>query len=223
MSETNLWEQVDLYIEEKLIPADPVMDKILAANRLADLPPIDVTPSQGKLLRIYVQMIGAARVLEIGTLGGYSAVWMAGALRQGGKLVTLEADPRHAETARANFALAGLEDSIELRVGYALEQLEQLAKEGIEPFDLIFIDADKPNNPGYLQWALRFSHPGTVIIGDNVVRGGEIIDPHSTDPRVAGVRTFFDLLAGMPNISATAIQTVGSKGYDGFAIGIVTG
>jgi predicted O-methyltransferase YrrM len=222
MSQSNTWTKVDEYIGEKLIEHDPVLEQVLEVNRQADLPPIDVSPSQGKLLSLISQMAGAKRILEIGTLGGYSTIWMARTLPADGKIVTLELDPHHAQVASANFALAGLEEKVDLRLGNALEQLAQLDQEGTEPFDLIFIDADKPNNPDYLRWALRFSRPGTVIIGDNVIREGEIINKHSTDPRIHGVRAFYDLLAEEPRINATAMQTVGSKGYDGFVLGLVT-
>lgn len=216
-----VWEQVDEYIVDRLCPNDRVLDEVIVTNRKADLPEIDVTANQGKFLQLLVQIKGAKRILEIGTLGAYSTIWMARGLSEGGRIITLELSPHHAEVAKKNIARAGLEQTIEVRTGDALEQLAQMEKEGVEPFDLIFIDADKPNNPNYLRWALHFSRPGTVIVGDNVIRNGEIADRHSTDPRVQGVRTFFDMLSGDPNISATALQTVGSKGYDGFMIGIV--
>ncbi|OZB96691.1 O-methyltransferase [Paenibacillus sp. XY044] len=216
-----VWEQVDEYIVDQLCPNDRILDEVIVANRKADLPEIDVTANQGKFLQLLVQIKGAKRILEIGTLGAYSTIWMAGGLAHGGKIITLELSPHHAEVAKANIARAGLEQTIEVRTGDALEQLAQMEKEEAEPFDLIFIDADKPNNPNYLRWALHFSRPGTVIVGDNVIRSGEIVDRHSTDPRVQGVRSFYDMLSGHPNISATALQTVGSKGYDGFMIGIV--
>ncbi|MWV43857.1 methyltransferase [Paenibacillus sp. HJL G12] len=215
------WEIVDEYITDLLCPNDHVLDNVLTANRKADLPEIDVTANQGKLLQLLVQMKGAKRILEIGTLGAYSTIWMARGLPADGKVVTLELEPLHAEVAKVNITNAGLEHQIEVRTGNALELLAKMEKEGMEPFDLIFIDADKPNNPEYLNWALRFSRPGTVIIGDNVIREGEITNKHSTDPRIQGVRKFYDMIAGNPRISATAIQTVGSKGYDGFMIGIV--
>ncbi|AJE50226.1 MULTISPECIES: O-methyltransferase [Paenibacillus] len=221
MHSTNTWEQVDHYISERLIPHDAVLEKVLATNQQAGLPPHDVSPNQGKLLNILAQMQGARRVLEIGTLGGYSTIWLGRALPTDGKIVTLEAHPVHAKIARSNISLAQLDGMVELREGDALEQLTQMKDESVAPFDLIFIDADKPNNPLYLEWALRFSRSGTVIIGDNVVREGEIIQAYSTDPRVQGVRKFYDLLAEESRITATAIQTVGSKGYDGFVIGIV--
>ncbi|QHT62194.1 O-methyltransferase [Paenibacillus lycopersici] len=219
MNET--WSLVDDYMAERLLPRDAVLERALAANKAAELPPIDVSPCQGMLLQLLVRMTNAKRILEIGTLGGYSTIWMGQALPADGRIVTLELDPLHAQVAQANLAHAGLESLVDIRVGPALEQLAKLEEEGAEPFDLIFIDADKPNNPAYLQWALRFSHSGTVIVGDNVVREGEVVNRHSTDPRVRGVRAFIDLLAQEPRISATAIQTVGSKGYDGFVIGIV--
>ncbi|GMX64028.1 O-methyltransferase [Paenibacillus elgii] len=184
----------------------------------------NVSAAQGKLLQLFVRMQNAKRILEIGTLGGgYSTIWMARALPADGRLVTLELDPRHAEVAQANVSLAQVEGVVEIRVGDALEQLAKLEEEGAAPFDLVFIDADKPNNPAYLKWALRLSRPGTIIIGDNVIRGGEIMNEASTDPRVNGVREFYDLLAEEARISATAIQTVGSKGYDGFVLGVVNG
>lgn len=225
MTDKDIWGKVDEYFEESLIPQDGVLEQILANNRQEELPPIDVSPVQGKLLYLLALMQGATRILEIGTLGGYSTVWMARALPAAGTLVSLELDPHHARVAESNIAAAGLADKVEIRVGNALESLERLAEEqeaqAAAPFDFIFIDADKPNNPEYLRWALRLSRPGTVIMADNVVRGGEIADRHSTDPRVQGVRTFLAQLAENPAIEATAIQTVGSKGYDGFMIGIV--
>ncbi|OCT11795.1 methyltransferase [Paenibacillus pectinilyticus] len=223
MSQTKTWEQVDQYITERLIPRDTVLEDVLAANQKADLPAYDVSPAQGKFLNLLVQLQGAKRILEIGTLGGYSTIWLARALPSDGHIVTLELDPHHAQVAQANLALAQVEDKVEIRVGDALEQLAKLRDEGADPFDFIFIDADKPNNPNYLKWALQFSRPGTVIIGDNVIRDGEVIHAKSTDPRVQGVRKFYDLIGNEPRITATAIQTVGSKGYDGFVMGIVTG
>lgn len=221
MSTLHTWEKVDAYLTERLIQQDSILEQVLQNNKRADLPAIDVAPNQGKLLHLYAQMIGAERILEIGTLGGYSTIWMARALPEHGQLITLELDPHHAAIAGQNLALAGLSPKVEIRVGEALEQLAKLEEEGTAPFDLIFIDADKPNNPRYLQWALRFSRPGTVIIGDNVIRDGEVTNKHSTDPRVQGVRRFMDLLAEEPRVMATAIQTVGVKGYDGFVLGIV--
>jgi predicted O-methyltransferase YrrM len=213
------WTRVDEYIVDRLLPSDSALKNVLSANTAASLPPHDVSPNQGKLLHIFARMIGARRVLEIGTLGGYSTVWLARALPEGGKVVTLEADAAHAKVARSNIEMVGLASVVELHVAPALESLARLPAE--EPFDLAFIDADKQNNPAYLEWALRLSRPGTVIIGDNVVRDGAITDPESVDPRVQGVRRFFDMIADEPRLTATALQTVGSKGWDGFTIAIV--
>jgi predicted O-methyltransferase YrrM len=217
----NLWNAVDAYIMGRLLPPDPVLDDVMAANAAGGLPAIDVSPAQGKLLYILARMSGARRILEIGTLGGYSTIWMARALPPGGKVVTLEAMPEHAKVAQANFERAGLADRIDLRVGYALDTLPAIESEGGEPFDLVFIDADKSNNPHYLAWALRLARPGTVIIGDNVVRDGEVCDASVQDSSVQGVRKFFDMLASEPRLTATAIQTVGVKGWDGLAFAIV--
>jgi predicted O-methyltransferase YrrM len=222
MSQTNVWDKVDQYITERLIQHDEILEKVLSANQKEGLPAYDVSPTQGKFLNLLVQMQGAKRILEIGTLGGYSTIWMARALPADGKLVTLELNPHHAQVAAANLSQAEVQDKVELRVGDALEQLARMSSEDVEPFDFIFIDADKPNNPNYLKWALHFSHRGTVIVGDNVIREGEVINDNSQDPRVHGVRAFYDLLADEARITATAIQTVGSKGYDGFVFGIVT-
>jgi len=217
------WTAVDRYFSETLVPSDAVLDAALQANTKAGLPAIDVAPNQGKFLQLLVQLRGARRILEIGTLGGYSSIWMARALPADGHLTTLEFSPKHAEVARANIARAGLQKIVEIRVGPALETLANMEKEGTEPFDLIFIDADKPNNPNYLPWALKFSRPGTLLIGDNIVREGEVADPSSTDPNVQGQRRFLELVAAEPRLSATALQTVGSKGYDGFAMALVLG
>jgi predicted O-methyltransferase YrrM len=215
------WNAVDAYIADKLIAPNETLDDVLAANAAGGLPAIDVSPTQGKLLHLIARMTGARRVLEIGTLGGYSTIWLARALPAGGKVVTLEAVPAHAEVARANFVRAGVADRVELRLGQALDSLAALADEGAAPFDLVFIDADKPNNPNYLTWALKLSRPGTVIIGDNVVREGEVLDAASSDSSVQGIRRFFDMLAEEPRLSATAIQTVGVKGWDGLSFAIV--
>jgi predicted O-methyltransferase YrrM len=206
-----LWTTVDHYLNGLLVPPDPE----------AGLPPINVSPNQGKLLHLLARLQGARTILEIGTLGGYSTIWLARALPAGGRLVTLEADPKHAEVARANIARAGLADVVELRLGPALEILPQLAAEGPGPFDLIFIDADKQSYADYFAWALRLSRRGSLIVADNIVRNGAVIDPASDDPRVQGARRFNELLAAEPRVSATAIQTVGSKGYDGFALALV--
>ena len=215
------WTAVDRYISETLIPADPVLEAALAASDKAGLPAIAVAPNQGKWLMILAQAIGARSILEMGSLGGYSTIWLARALPADGRLVTLEFDPEHAEVTRANIARASLVDKVEIRVGKALDTLPELAAEGLGPFDFIFIDADKGNYPGYLEWAIRLSRPGTLIIGDNVVRDGDVIDASNTDPAVQGVRRMNEIIAAEPRLTATAIQTVGSKGYDGFMIAIV--
>ena len=213
------WSAVDAYLTACLIPPDATLDAALAANAAAGLPPHDVSAPQGKFLHLVARMIGAQRILEIGTLGAVSTIWFARALGPGGRIVTLEADPRHAAIARANSERAGVADRVDLRVGPALDSLPSLAGEA--PFDLVFIDADKPNNPHYLAWALKLTRKGGVIIGDNVVRDGAVIDPASPDDRVRGVRAFFDRIAAEPRLSATALQTVGGKGWDGFALALV--
>ncbi len=215
------WTAVDGYIDENLVPADPVLEAALRASADAGLPPISVSPSQGKLLHLLARAQGARTILEIGTLGGYSAIWLARALPAGGSLITLEAEPRHAEVARANLARAGLADIAEVRVGPAQDTLPQLHATGEGPFDLIFIDADKAGYPGYLSWSLRLSRPRTMIIADNVVRGGAVADSASRDVNVQGVRRFIEVMAAEPRVSATVVQTVGSKGYDGFALAVV--
>lgn len=215
------WSGVDKYFTDLLVPSDPALNAALADTDAAGLPQHNVAPNQGKLLQLLAKICGARTILEIGTLGGYSAIWLARALPAGGRLVTLEANPKHAEVAFANIVRAGLASVVDLRVGKAVDILPRLAAEGIAPFDLIFIDADKPSNPEYLGWSLKLSRPGTVIIGDNVVRNGAVTDSSSTDPNVQGVRRFLQLISSEPRLSATALQTVGSKGYDGFAIAIV--
>jgi predicted O-methyltransferase YrrM len=221
-----LWTAVDRYIGERLLAEDPVLDTALAASDAAGLPAIAITPSQGKLLELLARIHGARSILELGTLGGYSTIWLARALPRDGRVVTLELDSHYADVARANIANAGLAEIVQLRVGPALQALSELHAEGDGPFDLIFIDADKQNNPGYLEWSLKLSRPGTLIIADNVVRGGAILDPTASDPRlgdggVRGVRRFYELLGAEPRVSATAIQTVGAKGHDGFALALV--
>jgi predicted O-methyltransferase YrrM len=215
------WAAVDEYLGALLVPPDPVLDEVLAASAGAGLPPFHVSAPQGKLLMLLARLQGARRVLEIGTLGGYSTIWLARGLATGGRVVTLEADPARATVARANMARAGLIDVVEVRVGQALDTLPRLAAEGSPPFDLVFIDADKSNNAAYLTWALRLARRGSVIIVDNVVREGDVADGESADPDVQGAREALALLAGEPRVSATAIQTVGSKGYDGFALAVV--
>jgi predicted O-methyltransferase YrrM len=215
------WTEVDRYITDLLAPADPVLDAALQAAADAGLPPAHVAPNQGKLLAILAQSIGARSILEIGALAGYSTIWLARALAPGGSLITLEADPRHAEIARANLAHAGLTDSVQVRLGRALDTLPQLAAEGRGPFDLVFIDADKVNNADYFAWALKLTRRGSLIVVDNVVRNGAVLDADSVDPSVQGVRRLNAMLAAEPRVTATAIQTVGSKGYDGLAIALV--
>ncbi len=216
------WNAVDDYIAEELIPADPALEAALEANRDNNLPAIDVSPAQGKLLNLMVRMNKAKRILEIGTLGGYSTIWMARALPADGKIVTLELDTHHAKVARANIKRAGLSKLVDLRVGPALDSLAVLSGEGAGPFDLIFIDADKPNNPNYLSWAMKLSRPGTVIVCDNVIRDGDVIKKDSRDESVQGARAAFSFIGKDKRLESTAIQTVGAKGYDGFAIAIVT-
>lgn len=211
------WSGVDDYFVSKLIQSDLALDAILENNHNAGLPPHDVSATQGKMLALFVKMTGASRVLEIGTLGGYSTLWMARALPPNGKIVTIEANEFHAGVARQNIERAGIANRVEMHIGPALDVLPKL--EG--PFDLIFIDADKPNNPNYIRWALKLSRLGTVIICDNVVRGGAVIDSASQDPNVRGVREFVDIIAHEPRLQATAIQTVGNKGWDGFVLALV--
>jgi predicted O-methyltransferase YrrM len=221
-----LWTAVDDYITGLLVAEDAGLEQARLESAAADLPPIAVTPNQGKLMELLARVQKARTILELGTLGGYSTIWLARALPPGGRLVTLEAEPRYAEVARVNIERAGFDDVVELRVGPALDTLPQLLDEGVGPFDLVFIDADKANNPGYLQWSLKLSRPGTLIVVDNVVRDGTILDPAAYDPErgdphIRGVRRFYEMLAAEPRLNATAIQTVGDKGYDGFALAIV--
>jgi predicted O-methyltransferase YrrM len=215
------WTAVDRYITDLLVPPDPALDAALQASASAGLPAINVAPNQGKLLHLLARVHGARRILEIGTLGGYSTIWLARALPADGRLITLESDPKHAEIARANIERAGLADVVELRLGRAQETLPQLLAEGQGPFDLIFIDADKPSNAEYFAWALKLARIGSLIIVDNVVRRGAVADAQSDDPSVQGARRFYEFLAAEPRVSASAIQTVGIKGYDGFAIALV--
>jgi predicted O-methyltransferase YrrM len=217
------WAAVDRYVTDLLVPRDAALDAALEANAAAGLPAHDVSPVQGRMLELLARMRGARRILEIGTLGGYSTIWLARALAPGGRLVTLEREPHHADVARANLARAGLADVVDLRVGPALEALPLLAAKGGDPFDLVFVDADKQSAPEYLQWALRLTRPGGLIVADNVVRGGALADAESDDPRVRGVRRMHELLAAEPSVCATTIQTVGAKGYDGFTLALVAG
>ncbi|MBX3084865.1 MAG: O-methyltransferase [Anaerolineae bacterium] len=217
------WTAVDQYINDLLIPSDPVLEAALQAAEAAKLPSAQVAPNQGKLLAILAQSIKARSILEIGTLGGYSTIWLARALPPDGKLITLEVDPKHAEVARANLIRAEVDKLVEVRVGPALDTLPKIAAEGHAPFDFVFIDADKANNTNYFNWALKLTHLGSVIIVDNVIRNGEVVDANSTDPSVRGVRQFNTALAAESRVMATQLQTVGSKGYDGFAMALVIG
>jgi predicted O-methyltransferase YrrM len=216
------WTAVDRYLTDLLVAPDQALEAALQTSAEAGLPPISVAPNQGKLLQLLARMQGARNILEIGTLGAYSTIWLARALPADGHLVTLEAEPLHASTARKNIARAGLEKIVEVRLGPALDTLKQLVAEKRGPFDFIFIDADKENYPDYFVWSLKLSRRGTCIIADNVIRNGAVIDPAHEDPRVQGVRRFNELLAADPRVSATTLQTVGSKGYDGFTLAIVT-
>lgn len=216
------WTAVDEYVLQVVQP-DEGATAALRAGEAAGLPPIGVSAPQGKLLHLLARIQGAKRILEIGTLAGYSTIWLAQALGPDGRLITLEADPRHAEVARANVARAGLAGIVEVRIGRASASLPALHAEGAAPFDLIFIDADKPGTPEYLTWALRLSRPGTLIVIDNVVRRGALLDDSGKDANVVGMRRALDLLAADARVTATVVQTVGSKGYDGFALALVTG
>ncbi|AYY11672.1 O-methyltransferase [Actinobacteria bacterium YIM 96077] len=221
MSQTP-WDDVDAYLCEHLVPSDDVLDAALKASADAGLPAIHVAPNQGKMLQLLAQLRGARSILEVGTLGGYSTIWLARALPPDGHLVTLESEPHHAEVARANIARAGFADLVDVRIGAALETLEALATEGAGPFDVVFIDADKENTPEYVRWGLKLACAGSVIVVDNVVRRGEIADESSSDPRVQGIQRALRVMADEPALDATAVQTVGSKGYDGFALAVVT-
>jgi predicted O-methyltransferase YrrM len=210
------WQAVDDYIAAKLLGADDALATTLASNAEQGLPPIDVSAAQGKMLFLLAQMAGAKRILEIGTLGGYSTIWLARALPEGGSLVTLELEAHHARVARANLETAGLADRVDIRVGPAVESLTAMA--GEEPFDLVFIDADKQSNVRYVEEAIRLGRPGTTIIVDNVVREGGVLEVGSSDERIVGTRALFDMLSDNPHLDATAIQTVGAKGWDGFVL-----
>ncbi|MDW4906139.1 O-methyltransferase [Streptomyces sp. ADMS] len=218
MSESQRWADVDDYFTALLVPADDALEAALRDSAAEGLPPISVAPNQGKLLHLLARIQGARHILEIGTLGGYSTIWLGRALPADGRLITLEYDAKHADVARRNLARAGLDGIAEVRTGPALESLPKLADENPEPFDLVFIDADKVNNQRYVEWALRLTTTGSLIIVDNVVRGGAVTDADSTDPGVRGTRAALRLIAEHPRLSGTAVQTVGSKGYDGFAL-----
>ncbi len=216
-----LWNAVDHYVDEALSLPDPILDAALDSNTEGGLPGIDVTAAQGKLLHILAKLVGARRILEIGTLGGYSTIWLARALVPGGKLVTLEFDPKHAAVAEKNIAHAGFSEMVDIRVGKALDSLPVIESEGGGPFDLVFIDADKTNNPNYLDWALKLTKPGSLIIVDNVVREGGLADPLSDDAAIQASRAVIEAMGANPHLDATVMQTVGTKGYDGFAIALV--
>jgi len=212
------WTRVDEYISNLMLPADAALEAALTASSAAGLPAINVAPNQGKFLSLLAQMQGAARILEIGTLAGYSTIWLARALPSSGRLVSLELDPKHAQVAQANLDRAGLSALVEIRVGRALDSLAALVNEGVPPFDFVFIDADKQSIPDYFQWSLELTRPGSVIVVDNVIRKGAVLDAASIDLNVQGVRRFNEIVSKSPSVSATTVQTVGSKGYDGFAL-----
>ncbi len=215
------WTQVDEYIAERFAPDDPTLTAALADSDAAGLPSIAVSAAQGSLLNVLAQAVGARTVLEIGTLGGYSTIWLARALPEDGNVITLEASPKHAAVAQANLERAGVADKVEIRVGPAQDTLPQLIAEKAGPFDFIFIDADKDGYPAYLEWTLQLSRPGTLVVADNVIRAGRVLDAHNDDANVQGARRFNDLLAAEPRVTATLLQTVGSKGYDGLALALV--
>ncbi|WP_445188360.1 O-methyltransferase [Pseudonocardia sp. Cha107L01] len=215
------WAAVDNYFGDLMIGEDPVLDAALAASDAAGLPPIAVSPTLGKLLHLLARATGAQRILEVGTLGGYSTIWLGRALPAGGRLISLEAVDKHAEVARSNVAAAGLSEVVDIRVGPALEALPKLAAEQGDPFDLIFIDADKENNVAYFDWAIRLARPGSMIIVDNVVRDGKVLDANNPDSRVQGSRQFAELVGAQNRASATTLQMVGVKGWDGFTLAVV--
>jgi predicted O-methyltransferase YrrM len=215
------WTAVDEYVSERLSPHDEALEQAIAGAVGAGLPAIQVSPPQGKLLALLARSIGARTVLEFGTLGGYSTIWLGRALPDGGRVITLEAEPSYAEVARANLERAGLAEKVEVRVGAALQSLPGLEDEGAGPFDLVFIDADKANTPAYFAWSLERTRPGGLIVADNVIRGGALIDDSDEDPAIVAQRRFHEMLAAEPRVEATTIQTVGAKGYDGFALALV--
>jgi predicted O-methyltransferase YrrM len=219
--QTSDWDQVDRYLVDTLVGDDPALTAALAANAANGLPAIDVSPPQGKFLYLVARLMGARRVLEIGTLGGYSTTWLARAVGPRGRVLTLEYEPRHAEVARGNLDNAGVGDRVEIRVGAALDSLPGVESAGFGPFDLVFIDADKANNANYVEWALRLTRPGSAIVVDNVIRNGTVADPNNHDPDAVGSRKVLDLLGTDPRVDATALQTVGSKAWDGIALAIV--
>jgi predicted O-methyltransferase YrrM len=217
-----VWEAVDKYFDNMLIAPDSALEAALKAAKAAKLPAIQVSSVEGKLLHLLARILGARKILEIGTLGGYSTIWMARALPDGGRIITLEADPKHAEVARKNFTRAGVESKVELRLGKALDTLPQVAAEGLGPFDLVFIDANKSNMPEYFAWSLKLARVGSIIIADNVVREGAVLDAKSKDPDIQGIRRFLEMVGKENRVSGTALQTVSRKNYDGFALVMVT-
>jgi len=218
----DVWEAVDKYLDETLTPRDSTLDDALAECAAADMPAIQVSSVQGKLLHLLARIMGARNILEIGTLGGYSTIWMARALPEGGRIITLEADPKHADVARKNFARAGVEGKVELRLGKALDTLPKVAADARGPFDMFFIDANKSNMPEYFEWSLKLARKGSVIIADNVVREGAVLDANSKDADIQGVRRFLEMVGKEKRVSGTALQTVSTKNYDGFALVLVT-
>ncbi|HWE85783.1 MAG TPA: O-methyltransferase [Terracidiphilus sp.] len=216
-----IWVDVDRYLGDQLAPHDAALAQALDANHESGLPAIDVPPLLGKFLHLLIRISGARRVLEIGTLGGYSTIWMARALPAGGQLLSLEIDARNAEIARNNLKTAGVLDRVEVRVAPAGDSLRALVEDGSEPFDFIFMDADKKSLPEYLDWSLKLSHPGAILVADNVVRDGRVVQADSTDPDIQGIRRFVERVASNPRLSATAIPTVGARGYDGVLIALV--
>jgi predicted O-methyltransferase YrrM len=215
------WTAVDDFFAQLLAKPDPVLEKALAHSEASGLPAIGVSPNLGKFLQLLAQMVGAKRILEVGTLGGYSTTWLARALPEGGSITTLESNEIHVKVANANLARAGLSEVVDIRLGPAQQTLQQLEADGDGPYDFIFLDADKASLPEYFAWALKLARPGAVIVADNVVRNGAVIDATSSDPNVQGVRRFLEMVAAEPQVSAVAMQTVGEKGYDGFAIALV--
>ena len=222
MNTKDVWESVEQYLDNVLVMQDSALKDGLAAAETAKLPAIQVSSGQGKFLQLLARILGARNILEIGTLGGYSTIWMARALPEGGKIITLEADPKHADVARKNFARAGVETKVELRLGKALDTLPQIASEGRGPFDMFFIDANKSNMPEYFEWSLKLARTGSVIIADNVVREGAVLDANSKDADIQGIRRFLEMVGKEKRVSGTALQTVGTKNYDGFALILVT-
>jgi predicted O-methyltransferase YrrM len=220
---SKIWDKVDDYYAKAFGASDPVLTKVLAASKKAGLPDIQVSPLQGRLLMLLAQSMGAKRILEVGTLGGYSSIWMARALPADGRLITLEYEKLHAEVATKNIAMAGFADKVQVRQGAGADSMAALVKEKSAPFDFVFIDADKPGYPAYLEWALKLTRPGSLIVADNMVRQGKVADAKSRDERVQRARKFNALVSKNPKLEATAVQTVGSKGYDGFVLARVIG